>query len=134
MKKRSALLSLLAFVTIIASSQPVNKLHFKSILVDTHNDVLSSAALDGKDISHRLSSRHSDLDRWKEGGVDVQFFSVWTGAKARTPEGFYQEAIHEINLLDTLVQKNPRIVILAKTYNEVKKSIHRKKIGGVDWC
>ena len=62
-----------------AFSQAARKLHQKSIVVDTHNDVLSSSVLAGKDISHRLATGHSDLDRWKDGGVDVQFFSVYTG-------------------------------------------------------
>ena len=70
-------------------SQAVMKLHQQAIVVDTHNDVLSSSVLGGKDISHRLATGHSDLDRWKEGGVDVQFFSVYTGPEARNKEGYF---------------------------------------------
>src|SRR5687767_7875230 len=65
---------------LTSQSQRVSKLHFKSVLADTHNDVLSSSMLDGVDISHRVNVGHSDLDRWKEGGLDLQFFSVWTDA------------------------------------------------------
>ena len=50
---------------ILLFAQSSKKLHFKAVLVDTHNDVLSSSVLEGKDISHRLTTGHSDLDRWK---------------------------------------------------------------------
>jgi membrane dipeptidase len=108
-----------------------NKLHYKAVLVDTHNDILSAAMLEGKDISHRIPEGHSDLDRWKEGGVDVQFFSVWTDKTPRTKEGFYKDAIQEINLLDTLVQKNQERIVLARTYSDVKKTIRQKKLAAL---
>jgi membrane dipeptidase len=131
MKKMPALLSLFLFISIIVSSQSPVKLHNKSILVDTHNDILSAAMLEGKDISHRIKEGHSDLDRWKEGGVDVQFFSVWTDKKPRTSAGFYEDAINEINLLDTLVLKNPERIMLSKTYRDVKKCIRQKKLAAL---
>ncbi len=62
--------------------------HDKSVLVDTHNDILSSLVVDqGLDISNRLSTGHSDLVRLKEGGVDIQFFSIWTDKEPRNKEG-----------------------------------------------
>jgi membrane dipeptidase len=57
---------LLLFVSVIALSQSTRKLHNKAILVNTHNDVLSSQLLEGKDISHRLIIGHRDFDRWNE--------------------------------------------------------------------
>ena len=99
------LISSLLFYSI-SFSQSVKKLHRKAILVDTHNDVLSSSVLDGKDISQRLTTGHSDLDRWEEGGLDVQFFSVWTGEKARNAEGFFKDANQEIDSLEILALRN----------------------------
>jgi len=128
MKKSTVLLLIFLLVTFISFSQSVNKIHYKATLVDTHNDILSSAMLEGKDISHRIKEGHSDLDRWKEGGLDVQFFSVWTDKIPRTNEGFYGDAIHEIDLLDALVQKNPDRIILARTYRDVTNGIKHKKL------
>jgi membrane dipeptidase len=127
---RLSLFALLFLVVQTLQAQS-NKLHYKAVLADTHNDILSSAMLDGKDISHRIKEGHSDLDRWKEGGVDVQFFSVWTDKVPRTKEGFYKDAIHEINLLDTLIQKNPGRIVMTRTYKEVKKAIHQKKLAAL---
>ena len=120
------LLTLLA--TTLLSAQSVKKTHSKAVLVDTHNDVLSSGVLDGIDISKRVKEGHSDLDRWKEGGVDVQFFSVWTGDKPRNKEGFFQDAKQEIDSLNILVLKNPFRMTLARSYQEVKKGIRQGKL------
>jgi len=128
MKKSPVLLLLFLLPAISSYAQPANKVHYKATLVDTHNDILSSAMLEGKDISHRIKEGHSDLDRWKEGGLDVQFFSVWTDKVPRTKDGFYNDAIHEISLLDTLVQKNPDRMVLARTYKDVTKGIKKEKL------
>ncbi|HSU28255.1 MAG TPA: dipeptidase [Chitinophagaceae bacterium] len=124
-----ALTFFLAIILCYASiAQSPNKLHFKSILADTHNDVLTSLTLKGIDISSRTDSGHSDLDRWKEGGVDVQFFSIWTGEKARRPEGFYKDATEEIDSLYAIIGRNPTKMVLAKNYKDVKKGIRQKKL------
>lgn len=125
---RLALLSLFFFSFYILNAQNVNKLHYKAILVDTHNDVLSSGVLDGIDISNKVTKGHSDLVRWKEGGLDMQFFSIWTGDKARTKEGFYHDAIQEIDSLKRLVARNPDRMILASHMNEVKKGLKNDQL------
>src|SRR6266576_4149875 len=127
MRKEPVFLFFSLFISIITSSQSVHKLHYKAILVDTHNDVLSSQTLEGKDISHRLITGHSDLDRWKEGGVDVQFFSVWTDKTPRNKEGFYKDANQEIDSLEIITLRNPFRMTLATTYKQVKKAIRQNK-------
>jgi len=112
-----------------AESQSTKKLHNKAILVDTHNDVLTSSVLDDSlDISHRLSKGHSDLDRWKEGGLDVQFFSIWTDKTPRNKEGFFKDANQEIDSLEMITLRNHDRMVLATTYKEVKKGIRQKKL------
>ncbi len=122
------LLPLLCACSVFTAAQSAEEIHRKAVLVDTHNDVLSSAVLDGVDISHRVAVGHSDLDRWKEGGLDVQFFSVWTGDKPRTPEGFFHDAVAEIDSLQRLVNRNPDRMLLARTYRDVKKGIRKQKL------
>jgi membrane dipeptidase len=131
MKYACGLLPLLFFTCLSAVGQVPAKIHQDAILVDTHNDVLSSLVLEGKDISHRLSEGHSDLDRWKEGGLDVQFFSIWTGEKARTHAGFYADAIREIDLLDSFARANPKRVVLATTYKQVRKAVQKHKLAAL---
>ena len=116
-----------ALFSLSVSGQSTKKLHYKAVLVDTHNDVLSSSVLEGKDISHRLTTGQSDLDRWKEGGVDVQFFSIWTDKTPRNKEGFFKDANQEIDSLEIITLRNPSRMVLATTYKQVKKGIHQNK-------
>jgi len=112
-------------------AQSTKKLHQKAVLVDTHNDVLSSSVLEGKDISHRLTTGQSDFVRWKEGGLDVQFFSVWTDKTPRNKEGFFKDANQEIDSLEIIALRNPSQMVLATNYNQVKKGIRQKKLVGL---
>jgi len=112
-------------------AQSTKKLHQKAVLVDTHNDVLSSSVLEGKDISHRLTTGQSDFVRWKEGGLDVQFFSVWTDKTPRNKEGFFKDANQEIDSLEIIALRNPSQMVLASNYNQVKKGIRQKKLVGL---
>lgn len=125
---RFILLIILCLFNVLSFSQAGNKLHEKSILVDTHNDVLSSGVLDGIDISNRVKEGHSDLVRWKEGGLDVQFFSIWTGDKARNKEGFYKDAVQEIDSLKSIVKRNPSRMVIATSYRDVTRGLRRKQL------
>lgn len=109
-------------------SQDIKKLHRKLTLVDTHNDVLSSLVLEGKDISQKLDTGQSDLVRWKEGGVDVQFFSVFTGETARNKEGFYKDANQEIDSLDFITLRNEDRMLLATSWRDVRRGVRQGKL------
>ncbi len=119
----------LAFLSITASyGQSARRIHQKAVVVDGHNDVLSELVLEGIDISHRIKEGHSDLVRWKEGGLDIQFFSVWTGERSRNKEGFYKDAGQEIDSLNALLLRNPDDMTLATTYQEVKRGVRQEKL------
>lgn len=115
-------------LSTVGCSPALNKLHQKAVLADTHNDVLSSQVLKGKHIAHRLKEGHSDLDRWKEGGVDVQFFSVWTDKTPRNKAGFFADAVEEIDSLHHIILRNPDRMAFATNYREVKKWVHKDKL------
>lgn len=115
----------------LVMAQRSDKIHRKAVLVDGHNDVLSAQVLGKQDISKRLTKGHSDLDRWEEGGVDVQFFSVFTGPKARNAEGVFKDAMEEIDSLEQIVARNPDRMILAKNYKDVKQAIKQKKLAAL---
>src|SRR5690349_5366450 len=62
-------------------SARAKKLHFSSIVVDTHDDT-TQRFLDGKfDIAERHPDGSIDLPRMREGGMDAIFFSIWIPSK-----------------------------------------------------
>ena len=67
-------------------SQDYKKLHAESIVVDTHNDILTTALDKEVSFDQDLKGKtHSDLGRMKEAGIDVQVFSVWCDGLKKNP-------------------------------------------------
>jgi membrane dipeptidase len=125
--KKAYILFFFLSVSYLLPAQSAKKIHRKAILVDTHNDVLSSQTLEGVDISYRQTRGHSDLDRWKEGGLDVQFFSIWTGDKPRG-KSFYLDANEEIDSLKRLILRNYNRMAEITSYRSVKRAVKRNKL------
>ena len=90
-----------------AEGQSYQELHEKAIVVDTHNDVLSTATMNGWDIETDLTGKtHSDLARFKKGGVDVQVFSIFCDDHYGVGSAF-RFARREIDSLYAIARRNP---------------------------
>lgn len=123
------LLLLLAFIPSFSNAQAYKKLHFKYIVVDTHNDLLSKAVDDNLTIDTDLSGQtHSDIDRFKKGGVAVQLFSVWCDGLKENP---YAWANREMDTLDAVINRNPEKISLSGTPLLLKKAIKEKKLAAM---
>lgn len=116
------------FLSFLSVAQSNKGVHRRAIVVDTHNDCLSGQVLEGRDISVRQSKGHSDYYRWKKGGVDIQFFSVYTGETPRSKLGFYQDALEEIDSLNRIVLRHPEKFDFAANYRQAKQKVHRNKV------
>lgn len=128
---KSILFILFALVTVAANAQSSRKLHFKSILVDTHNDILTSAVEDGVVIDHDLKGKtHSDLNRFKQGGVDVQIFSVWCDGTFGPGKAFAR-ANREIDTLYAVAARNPGRMMIVRTPADLKKAVRQQKLGAM---
>jgi membrane dipeptidase len=106
MKIKNVLLVAL-LVPACVTAQPYLKLHEKAIVVDTHNDILSTVVSEGYDIGTDLTGKtHSDLARWKKGGLDVQVFSIFCDDRNGVGTAFHQ-ANREIDSLYAIAARNP---------------------------
>jgi membrane dipeptidase len=106
MKIRDAFFAVVLLPVCVAG-QPYLKLHEKAIVVDTHNDILSTVISEGYDIGTDLTGKtHSDLARWKKGGVDVQVFSIFCDDRYGVGSAFRQ-ANREIDSLYAIAARNP---------------------------
>ena len=120
---------LLAIMPSFLYAQSYNKLHFKSIVVDTHNDLLSKAVEKNFTIDTDLSGKtHSDIDRFKKGGVDVQLFSVWCDGLKENP---YAWANREMDTLDAVIKRNPEKISLSGTPSLLMKAVKEKKLAAM---
>ena len=61
-----------------AQSASVKKIHRQATVIDTHNDFISTGIEKNKSFDMQLKGiTHSDLDRMKTGGIDIQIFSIF---------------------------------------------------------
>src|SRR5689334_17165612 len=78
------------------------RVHRNAFLVDTHNDLLSSVTLEGKNIEDNLKGKsHSDLGRMKKGGIDLQVFSIFCDETYHNGTAF-NRAIREMDSLTAI--------------------------------
>lgn len=106
-KRILTLFSALLLILITAaplSAQMYRTVHERAVVADTHNDVLLRA-MTGEDLSVATTNGHSDLVRLKQGGVDVQFFSVWCGDEYGHGRA-YRRANAMIDTLGTLIARS----------------------------
>ncbi len=121
-------ISLLAIAGLAISASSISdkarKLHFSSIIVDTHDDT-TQRLLDGKfDLGDRATSGSIDIPRMKEGGLGAIFFSIWIPSKVTGPEAVHR-ALDQIDAVREQVRKHQRDLTLATTAAEVREA-HKK--------
>jgi hypothetical protein len=81
----------------------------KAIVIDTHNDFLSTGIEKNKSFDMQLKGvTHSDLNRMKTGGIDIQVFSIFCDEKYGKGRAYafanreIQKSVGDTNPLSTL--------------------------------
>lgn len=107
-------------------AQAYKKIHNKAIVVDTHNDILMKSVDDGMVFDKDLKGQtHSDLARWKQGGLDVQLFSVFCDGEKKNP---YQYANLQMDSLDAVLLRNPDKMVKGENSEALLKAVKQHKI------
>ena len=111
-------------------SERARKLHFSSIVVDTHDDT-TQRFLDGKfDLGTRSSAGSIDIPRMREGNLSAIFFSIWIPSKVTGPEAV-DRALVQIDAVREQVRKHPNDLVLATTAAEVREARKQGKIAAL---
>jgi membrane dipeptidase len=106
-------------------TQDYKKLHRDALVIDTHNDVVQRI-LGGEDISRRTMHGHSDLPRFREGGLDVEFFSVWVPPE-KTTKSYKAQADEQIDSVESFVRRNSQSVAFAFSSNDIQRFVGEGK-------
>lgn len=91
---------------LFGCEKDLSKLHENAFVVDTHNDVLLRSMI-GRDILKNLPESHSDLPKFKTGGVDCQVFSIWVSPQEFSEGEYYNRANQMISQLEYLCSRVP---------------------------
>jgi membrane dipeptidase len=122
----------LAILAVSADSisEKARKLHFSSIVVDTHDDT-TQRFLDGKfDLGHRSATGSIDIPRMREGNLGAIFFSIWMPSKITGPEAV-DRALIQIDAVREQVRKHSKDLVLAMTAAEIRDAHKQGKIAAL---
>jgi membrane dipeptidase len=109
------------------SAARARKLHFSSIVVDTHADT-TQRLMDGDfDLAARDPLGSVDIPRMKEGGVGAIFFSIWVPSKVTGPIAA-RRATEQIQAVRNQVRKHSNDLALATSAGEVREVRKQSKI------
>lgn len=131
MQNKWLLCAFLLSVSAVADAQAYLKLHKKAVLIDTHNDFISTGIEKGKSFDQDLKGiTHSDLNRMKQGGIDVQVFSIFCDENYGMGTA-YAFANREIDTLYNTIARNPGKMMLVRTPAELKTAVNTGKLGSM---
>ena len=116
-------------LSIFSCDRSTHDIHLESFVADTHNDVLLRA-MDGQNILEYHPESHSDLEKFKLGGVDLQVFSIWVSPDEKEKK-YFENANDMINKLDFLISRVPKDWGLAKSYQDITYNSRKNKMSCV---
>jgi len=111
-------------------SDRAKRLHFSSILVDTHDDT-TQLMLDPKfDLGERHTAGSIDIPRMREGGLGAIFFSIWLPSQVTGPAAV-QKALQQIGVVREQVRNHPQDLVLATTAEQIRQAHRDGKIAAL---
>ncbi|GAB3907392.1 dipeptidase [Mucilaginibacter boryungensis] len=123
---KKILLPALLCLGVCVNAQQAKKIRQKAILIDTHNDALSNQLITGADLAKQQTVGNFDLVRAKQGGLDVQVFSIWCDETNGAGKA-YAMANREIDSLYALAKRNPDKMVLVHTAAGLQKGLEQQK-------
>ena len=105
-------------------------IHSKYTLIDLHNDVLEVMVGDPDyHLADFHTYNHTDIPRLQQGGVDVQFFSIWVSPTGYT--NYFQQALVMRDLFYSELAANPSTIEQATTMSQALEINSQNKIAAV---
>src|SRR4029077_6991549 len=111
-------------------SERAKRLHFSSLVIDTHDDT-TQRFLDSRfGLGERNALGSIDIPRMKEGGLGAIFFSIWIPSKITGPEAV-KHPLDQIDAVGEQVRKHPKDIVLASTAADVREARKQGKIAAL---
>jgi membrane dipeptidase len=103
------------------------KLHFSSLVLDTHDDTTQRFFSKSYDLGKRNPEGHVDIPRMREGGMDAVFFSIWVDGRTMGSPAV-QQALDQIDAVVESVHRYSMDLALARTADEVRRARAKGRI------
>ena len=122
------------FLAFSASADDIaeraKKLHFSSIVLDTHDDTTQRFFSKDYDLGKRNPDGHVDIPRMREGGMNAFFFSVWIDGRIMGSPAV-QKALDQIDAVHENVRKYSKALVFCRTAAEVRDAHKQGKIAAL---
>src|SRR5437764_5440907 len=112
------------------SSPRALKLHFSSIVLDTHDDTTQRFFSKDFDIAKRNADGSIDIPRMREGGMNAIFFSIWIDGRTMGPPAV-QKALDQVDAVHENVRKYSSDLVFCRTAEEVRRAHAQGKIAAL---
>jgi len=122
--------SLLAPVHADDIAERARKLHFSSIVLDTHDDTTQRFFSKTYDLAKRNPDGHIDIPRMREGGMNAIFFSIWIDGRTMGPPAV-QKALDQIDAVHENVRRNSKEMVFCRTAGDIRKAHAQGKIAAL---
>jgi membrane dipeptidase len=109
--------------------EQARKVHFSSIVLDTHIDVTPKLQTNWK-FNEEHKEGHIDLPRMKKGGLNALFFSIYMSGTVTGPKAV-NDAIERIAAVHRLADELPDQVALCVNAEQVRKAHMQGKIAAL---
>lgn len=96
------------------------KLHFSSIVLDTHDDTTQRFFTKDFDLGKRNPTGSIDIPRMREGGLNAIFFSIWIDGRTMGPPAI-QQALDQIDAVQENVRKYSQDLSFARTAADIRR-------------
>ena len=111
-------------------SERAKRLHFSSLVIDTHDDTTQRFLDGGFDLGARNALGSIDIPRMREGGLGAIFFSIWMPSKITGPEAV-KRALDQIDAVREQVGKHSNDLLLVTTAEGVREAHAHGKIAAL---
>jgi membrane dipeptidase len=111
-------------------AERARKLHFSSIVLDTHDDTTQRFFSKDYDIGKRNPDGHVDIPRMREGGMNAIFFSIWIDGRIMGAPAV-QKALDQIDAVHENVIKYSKDMMFCRTAAEVREAHKQGKIAAL---
>ena len=131
MRKTALGFFVLAIASFAASEtlhERAMRLHKSAIIVDTHEDVPEELETRWKDMGVRNTTGHTDIPRWKEGGVTAPFLAAYVSADYVKSGGSSKKALESIDLIHRIVDAHPKDLVFTDSVAGIRQAKKDGKI------
>lgn len=119
----------LLFLPFFAGAQKAEKLHRKALVADSHNDILTACLEKKVSLDQDLrGTTQSDLNRFKQAGIDWQLFSVWCDGEKQNP---FDWAMREMDILDAVISRNPSRIKLCASSKDLQAALRAGQLAAM---